>query len=52
MKGDHPFVRFAESTDLQDILEIFSELKKNIDMIVPTTSFIDTFPILKDKLIS
>ena len=50
LKGDHPFVSFAESTDLQEILEIFSELKKNDDIVVQTKSFIDTFPIIKDKL--
>ena len=49
-KCDHEFVRFCESTDLKDILAIFSNIKKSIGLEVESSTFINIFPILKTEL--
>ena len=49
-KRDHQFVRFAESTDLLEVLSIFSNIKNNLGLEVHSWTFKNVFPILKDEL--
>ena len=49
-KSDHEFVRFAESTDLFEVLEIFSNIKENLGLEVHSWTYKNVFPILKAEL--
>eukprot|EP00092_Neocalanus_flemingeri_P020892 GFUD01022634.1.p1 GENE.GFUD01022634.1~~GFUD01022634.1.p1 ORF type:complete len:787 (+),score=168.87 GFUD01022634.1:426-2786(+) len=49
-KCDHEFVRFAESTDLLEVLTIFSNIKNNLGLEVHSWTFKNVFPILKAEL--
>ena len=49
-KRDHEFVRFAESTDLLEVLDIFFTIKKNLGLEVHSGTFRNVFPILKAEL--
>ena len=49
-KRDHEFVRFAESTDLLEVLDIFFTIKNNLGLEVHSGTFRNVFPILKAEL--
>jgi len=49
-KCDHDFVKFAESNNLLEILDIFYKIKENLGLEVHPWTFKTVFPILKSEL--